>query len=415
VIEMRAGAIIDHYRVRGKLGEGGMGSVYKVQDMDSGEILAMKLVRPEAADRFMAEARALAALRHPHVIRFHSIWPMPDGTFGLLMDFVVGRDLTSLLRRDVEPRQVVELLHQVAMGLDYCHSKDVVHRDLKPQNIMVSQASDGALVAQIVDFGLGKDRGAGIDVTEHRAAGTIPFMPPEQFVDFRNAGPAADQWSLAASAWLMLVGRLPYPNAPFDFGSRARIDEVSALPPQMESVFERAFRLHPQDRYLSCVDLTRDLGATLGMILPAHAKDRVRTKVTERVVPVVPDVDWSLREQDDLWGFCAGRMGNTIRQVAASRREVRLPLGTVSAVVRVRRDSLLVELPGKHRSLPKDFTADPRGPAMEAIGWRRPARIGRTWTLQVPVEHNPDDVAKRILEALEIGYGLDANAVYKDL
>jgi serine/threonine protein kinase len=421
--DLSPNAVVDRYRVQRKLGQGGMGSVYRVQDLDTGEIRAMKVVHPEAADRFLTEARALAALNHPNVIRFHGIWPMPDGTFALLMDYVVGSDLQRLVGSGAATQtDVIVSLHDAALGLDYCHSKDVVHRDIKPANIMV--AGEGhRTTALVVDFGLGKDRRLGLMKTQRdEVAGTLPFISPEQWNDFSWVGASADQWSLAVTAWYCLSGKLPFPEAPYSYEIAKRLTASGpGLPAEIDAIFDRAFQPDPRDRFETCIDLTRVIGAAFGLALPTHATSSRRPAIKEPIRPLVPDYDISSRHSDPLWGFSSDRLSTRIRRVAASRGDESVSVQGVAIRIRVRVDSLVVDLPGRHPNLPRltrqrsDELPDPRIHHLEALGWRSPQGPARPWSLAVPISHDPSDAADRVLEALDVGFGVAPEKAYKDL
>lgn len=413
---LRVGANVNNYRVLKKLGQGGMGAVYKVQDVETGEIRAMKVVDPATADRFRSEAQALAALRHPNVIRFHGMWPMPDGSLALLMDFVVGEDFGSRFQ-ELPLNESIRLLHQVAMGLDYCHSKRVVHRDMKPANIMIAE-SDGQLHALIVDFGLGKDRNLGGPTELNMAAGTPPFMPPEQLEDFAHAGSAADQWSLAVCAWIALTGSYPFPRAPRDFSGRPRATQVQPrLPADVNSIFDRAFQMEAVKRFATCVNFTLLLGAAFGLQLPSHPRDFSRQVIKERVRPLVPDHDFSESRSEPLWGYGASRLADLLRQFVASRKSSTFSVQGVNVKVRVLRDSMVIQLTSRQGSgrLQGGTSADVRIRELEDLGWQRPRGIARPWSLTVPLDHNPGDTAERVLEALRVGFDITVPDAIKDL
>jgi serine/threonine protein kinase len=349
---------------------------------------------------------------------------MPDGTFALLMDYVVGSDL---LQRLVGPRaatqaDIIVSLHHAALGLDYCHSKDVVHRDIKPANIMV--AGEGhQTTALVVDFGLGKDRRLGLMMTQREeVAGTLPFISPEQLNDFSWVGASADQWSLAVTAWYCLSGEFPFPEAPSSYRIAKRLSSSGPdLPSELDAIFDRAFQRDPRDRFETCIDLTRVIGAAFGLALPMHATGSRRPPIKEPVRPLVPDYDFSSRHSDPLWGFSSDRLSTRIRRVATSRGDESVSVHGVVIRIRVRGDSLVVDLPGRHANLPRltprqsDELPDPRIHHLEALGWRSPQGPARPWSLAVPLSHDPSDAADRVMEALGVGFGVAPEKAYKDL
>jgi len=200
------------YRVIEDLGKGGMGRVYKVYDTEVREKLALKLLNPEIAaddrtiERFRSELRLARTISHRNVCRMHDFGR--DGTtYFITMEYVPGEDLKSLIHRigALPLGKAVSLARQVCEGLEEAHRVGVVHRDLKPQNIMIDR--DGN--ARIMDFGIARSvkgkgiTGAGVLI------GTPEYMSPEQ-VEGREAGPRSDLYSLGIVLFEMLTGRLPF-------------------------------------------------------------------------------------------------------------------------------------------------------------------------------------------------------------
>ena len=297
------GDAFDHYRVQAKLGEGGMGAVYRVQDVDSGELLAVKL--PKQADAtFLAEMRAIAALRHPHIVRFRMVYPMQDGQFALFMDYVKGVDVLEFAQQGHSLHDLLTVLNQTALALDHAHAHGVVHRDVKHANVMVTSGDRGP-VALVVDFGLGRDMGYAMTRTQSGViGGTGPFMSPEQSRGLRQAGPASDQWALAVMAWHLLNGELPFGVHPGtglpDHSRRAhvspRLREVEA---DLDRTFGRAFAHQPDHRFGTCLDFTQELGAVFGVPLPTSATTRPRGPIIDVLPPVLPRLPEALIDPDD--------------------------------------------------------------------------------------------------------------------
>ena len=202
---------IAQYRLVEKIGEGGMGAVYKAEDTRLGRVVALKFIRPESLDaegsrlRFMREARAIAALDHPNICTIFEIGEDRDVTY-LSMSFVDGPSLAALLQSGPLPVQrAVEIATQIAGGLSEAHHKGIVHRDIKPANILLT--SKGAV--KIVDFGLAGLCGD-VRLTVHgTAVGTPVYMAPEQWMSV-DPDPRSDVWALGVVLYEMLSGRLPF-------------------------------------------------------------------------------------------------------------------------------------------------------------------------------------------------------------
>jgi len=200
------------YQVIEDLGKGGMGRVYKVYDTEVREKLALKLLNPEIAadertiERFRNELRLARTISHRNICRMHDLGR--DGTtYFITMEYVPGEDLKSLIHRigALPVGKAVSLARQVCEGLGEAHRVGVVHRDLKPQNIMIDR--DGN--ARIMDFGIARSvKGKGI-TGANVLVGTPEYMSPEQ-VDGKEAGPRSDLYSLGIVLFEMLTGRLPF-------------------------------------------------------------------------------------------------------------------------------------------------------------------------------------------------------------
>jgi eukaryotic-like serine/threonine-protein kinase len=194
------GQTISHYRITEKLGEGGMGVVYKAEDTKLERTVALKFLAAhllsdsEAKQRFLREAQAAAALNHPNICTVHEIDDAEGKTF-LAMAFIEGESLEARVERGPLPlKEALDIGRQMAEGLEAAHDKGIVHRDIKPANVMV----DAKGRATIMDFGLARLTEASRMTKADQAMGTVAYMSPEQAqgmqVDHRS-----DIWSLGKS------------------------------------------------------------------------------------------------------------------------------------------------------------------------------------------------------------------------
>jgi eukaryotic-like serine/threonine-protein kinase len=265
------GKSIAHYKILGKIGEGGMGVVYKAEDIKLKRTVALKFLPPEltrdpqAKARFVQEAQAAAALDHPNICAVFEIGEAEGSTY-IAMPYVKGQSLKE--RIAVGPLSLEEALDvagQVAEGLKEAHEKGIVHRDIKPANIMLTEKGQ----AKIMDFGLAKLE-AGVDLTRTMAViGTAAYMSPEQArgeeVDHRT-----DIWSFGATLYEMLTGQKPFGqkhgqallysilNDTTESISRIRPE----IPKPLEGVIQKALEKDRSRRYQNMEELLQDLKST---------------------------------------------------------------------------------------------------------------------------------------------------------
>jgi Tol biopolymer transport system component len=206
------GKTISHYKILEKLGEGGMGVVYKAEDTKLRRTVALKFLPPEltrdaeARQRFIHEAQSASALEHNNICNVHEIDETRDGQTYIVMACYEGETLKDKIRRgSLEVDEAIHIVIQIAQGLEKAHKKGIVHRDIKPANIFITE--DG--IAKILDFGLAK-LGSQTKMTKKGTTlGTVAYMSPEQSqgekVDHRT-----DIWSLAVILYEMITGQLPF-------------------------------------------------------------------------------------------------------------------------------------------------------------------------------------------------------------
>jgi serine/threonine protein kinase len=211
-VTVKAGDRISHYRVLEKLGEGGMGVVYKAHDLTLDRPVAIKLLTAQfSADdqekqRFIQEAKAASALDHPNICTIHEIGQTEDGQMFIVMACYEGRTLKVEIQQcALALEKILQFAVQIVQGLAKVHQKGIVHRDIKPANIFITNDD----VVKIVDFGLAKLAGQTKLTKTGSTVGTVAYMSPEQArgetVDHRT-----DIWSFGAVLYEMLTGRLPF-------------------------------------------------------------------------------------------------------------------------------------------------------------------------------------------------------------
>jgi serine/threonine kinase PknH len=269
--ESRVGQMFGQYKIVGMLGKGGMGEVYEAQDTSKGRTVALKILSGQFSHdesfrmRFQRESRAAAILQEPHVIPIHD-WGEIDGNLYIDMRLVRGSTMLDLLENGpIEPARAVELVSQVASALDAAHAAGLIHRDIKPQNIIVTDND----FSYLVDFGIAEAQGdAGLTMTG-TYVGTVSYMAPERFSGEGGATSAVDVYSLACVLYECLTGATPFPTKPGMMGiEQAMVGHLSTpppspsmanhrVPPAFDAVIARGMAKEPDDRYGSAGALAR--------------------------------------------------------------------------------------------------------------------------------------------------------------
>jgi serine/threonine protein kinase/tetratricopeptide (TPR) repeat protein len=263
------GSVVSHYKILEEIGGGGMGVVYKAQDLKLDRPVALKFLPPdltrdpEAKQRFVHEAKAASALQHNNICTVHDIDESTDGQLFIVMDFYEGETLkTRIERGPLSIRDAVDIALQLAQGLTKAHEHGIVHRDIKPANVMIT--TDG--VAKIVDFGLAKLSGRTMLTKTGSTLGTAAYMSPEQ-ARGEQADHRTDLWSLGVLLYEMLSGMRPfdgeYENALLYAIVNAEPEHVTALrtgvPIELERIIGKCMAKDPQDRYQHADELIVDL------------------------------------------------------------------------------------------------------------------------------------------------------------
>lgn len=202
------------YKVLRKLGEGGMGAVYLAQDIKTNQQVAIKIIKPQSVPnpqqiaRFRREGELSYALKHHNIVRCYKT-DYSSGIYYIVMEYVDGTDMQKLIHKHklLDIKTSCNLIINALEGLKYMHANKVVHRDIKPPNILIEQTNN-KMIPKITDFGLAKNLETSVTITaKGDIAGSIPFMAPEQIFDFKNITPAADIFSLGATLYTVCSGQ----------------------------------------------------------------------------------------------------------------------------------------------------------------------------------------------------------------
>jgi YVTN family beta-propeller protein len=289
VPELQTGDDFAGHRVTGVAGRGGMGVVYRAVQLDLDRAVALKLIAPQLAedqafrDRFVRESRLAAAIDHPNVIPIYYTGEH-DGALYIAMRYVEGSDLRTLVRAAgrLDPARAAHIAAQVASALDAAHERGIVHRDVKPANVLLGSGDH----AYLTDFGLTKR------IASHSGGatrtggwvGTLGFVAPEQ-IRGERVDARADVYALGCVLFYMLTGTAPYQRDSDEATLWAHLNDdppsvtahAEGVPLALEGVVRRALAKDPDDRFPSAGDLGRAALAAVGRAAPVRSERRVAT------------------------------------------------------------------------------------------------------------------------------------------
>jgi serine/threonine protein kinase len=262
---------VGNYELLDKIAEGGMGAIYRARQRLTGEIVAIKIMPPHMAanpvllKRFEQEFRAASRLDHPNIVRALDYGDSGSSPY-LVMEYVEGESLGQKLERDgrMAEADAIRIIAQVAQGLHRAHKQNLVHRDVKPDNVLIRK--DG--VAKLADLGLVKETETDLNLTKTgRGLGTPHFMAPEQFRNAKGADIRCDIYSLGATLYQMVTGELPFrSNGPLDAWMKKIQNDLKAPKDVEPSISDRvnwailrAMSADPEQRPRSCREFVEDL------------------------------------------------------------------------------------------------------------------------------------------------------------
>src|SRR4051812_40683066 len=301
----RPGDVVAGYRIESRIGRGGMGVVHLAEHQTLRRRAALKIIAPDLADdsdfreRFLREARIAATLTHPNVVTVYDAGEI-DGLLYIAMQYVPGPDLAAILReeRRLGPYRVLDIGRQVAAALDAAHAAGLIHRDVKPANVLI----DGRH-AYLTDFGLTKDLGSHVGDSLTRVGevvGTTHYLAPEQ-VEGKAVDGRADVYALACLIHHTLTGEVPFPRdndmavlyAHLHDDPPKLTDKRKGLPEGLDAVIQKAMDKSPERRFSTCEELiqaARVVVDAFGPLAESSSSGR-RPSSISRSVPVHGDPD----------------------------------------------------------------------------------------------------------------------------
>jgi len=281
---------LGQYQIEGKIGEGAMGVVYRATHGMLKRPTAVKLLRPELGDhttlaRFRREVQLTAKLTHPHTVTIYDYGRTDEGTFYYAMEFLDGVTLLEVVKAEgyLPQSRVVHILRQCAMALQEAHGMGLVHRDIKPNNIMLTQQGGVHDVTKVLDFGLVKNIGPSTDATNtvsEAIIGTPRFMSPEQILDPPSIDARSDLYALGAVGYYLLTGDFVFEGTNAIEICAQHLSSEPELPslrterevdPELELLIMQCLEKKRDDRPSSALEVAHRLG---GLPIEAWSQDR---------------------------------------------------------------------------------------------------------------------------------------------
>jgi serine/threonine-protein kinase len=326
--EFTVGQNVGDYEVLSILGVGGMGKVYKVRNVISDRVEAMKVLLPDLnshqslADRFLREIRLLASLNHPNIAALRTALTY-ENQLVMIMEFVEGETLANrIARAPISTAEAVNYSEQILSALSYAHKHNIIHRDIKPANMMLTPQG----VVKLMDFGIARSGTDGSLTSTGTTLGSLNYMPPEQ-VRGESADARSDLYSFGISLYELLTGKLPFQGDSQYSLMTAQLNQQPAspislradVPPALNEIILMAMAKEPGDRFQSADAFCNALKSVPVSALPSQGTTFAQT--ARPSVPMSPD--------DTLMGTLApgaGAMGRMASPPATTQAAVRVPV-----------------------------------------------------------------------------------------
>ena len=307
------GQTISHYKILEKLGEGGMGVVYKAEDTKLKRTVALKFLPPEftrdkdAKERFSIEAQAAAALSHSNIVTVHEIDECEDQIY-IAIEYVKGQSLKDKIESGpLNINEALKIAIQVAEGLNEAHEKGIVHRDIKSANIMITDKGQ----VKIMDFGLAKLKGKSKLTKAGTTVGTTSYMSPEQSMG-KDVDHRTDIWSLGVVLYEMITGQLPFKGEYEQAVVYSILNEEpepvtglrTGVPKELERIINKALEKNPSERYQHVQDIMIDIKGLRKKNKLRRLKGIHTDTGSKPSIAVLPFRDMSPQKDQDY--FCEG-------------------------------------------------------------------------------------------------------------
>jgi YVTN family beta-propeller protein len=334
VADLSTGAAIAGYRIEAVLGHGSMGTVYSALDTGLDRRVALKVLTPELyrderfRERFLRESKLAASLEHPHIVPIYAAGEA-DGSLYLAMRYIEGRDLSALLKSlgRLDPERTLAIVRQVASALDVAHARGLVHRDVKPANILLTRHGGDGDYAYLCDFGLAKHTSTVSSLTGSRAiVGTVDYLAPEQ-IEGKPVDGRVDVYALGCVLYECLAGVPPFERGNELAALLAHVSDPppapserrAELPEQFDAVVATALAKDRDLRYAACTELVEATEAALSgetPAAPAPARTAAEAVRTFLFADVRGYTAYTREQGDEAAAALAGAFASIVEQLA---------------------------------------------------------------------------------------------------
>lgn len=374
---MEINSVIGGYKILEKVGEGGMGTVFRGIDVMLERQVALKLLRPELTHmpdlvkRFHTEAVALARLNHPHIVTLHQLFRDGDQYF-MVLEFVRGETLDRLIKRcsPIPWQTACPLICQALAGLEHAHILKVVHRDIKPANLILTQTG----IVKLMDFGIARMRESG-DLTQvGNMIGTLKYMSPEQ-IQGEDIDHLADIYAVGAVLYEMLTGHPPFDGKTDYELIRAKVEAdpkplrafVPDIPSRLEAAVLRALARSAQERFESAGKFRTELEA----VLKEAASDSDHSMTFDTLPPVLDlmkAIKVAARNDDDAKAEeDAGRSSPVLRGTDSARDEKSLMDDDKTVIMESRYPKVIIPRPGHNKTVVNEASVNDFSASFEDV------------------------------------------------
>lgn len=287
----------NRYEVLEQLGGGGMAIIYKGRDTLLNRLVSIKVLRPEFTcdedfiQRFRREAQAIASLSHPNIVSIYDVG-QEDKVHYLVIEYIEGDNLKNIIRAQgtIPPERAMEIARQISEALQHAHQNNIVHRDVKPQNILITREGR----AKLTDFGIAKEATTATLTQTDTIVGSVHYISPEQ-ARGETAGPRSDIYSLGIVLYEMVTGALPFQGETPIGVALKHIQEAPPSPssvnpavsPRLEKIIARAMAKNSVERYETARQLTLDLVEAAKTVFPKTGTTDMEDEFATRVLPTV--------------------------------------------------------------------------------------------------------------------------------